>query len=91
MKVFQVAPGYRGAKQISAAYAESQLRKRGALPPIEYRPNGCGKPWTDEEYDEAIAMRLSGKTHDEIAAILGRTRAAINEQIGHEAPLHGRA
>ncbi len=90
MKLVQLASGHRFARQLAAAYADSQLRKRGAIPAIKYNGNQHGDVWTDEQYDEAIVMRLRGKSHTEIAAALGRTVAAVSAQIGPEAPLWGR-
>lgn len=89
MKIVQLAPGHHGVRQLSSALATVRLRKQGYLPQIVYFENGKGKPWTDEEYDEAIVMRLRGMSHDEIAKALGRTKPAIDRQLGHEAPKRG--
>jgi hypothetical protein len=82
MKLVQLAPGYAGARQIAAARAEAALRKLGHCPPITYRTNGRDRGWTDEEYDEAIVMRLVGMSDDEIAAKTGRSRFGVTRQLG---------
>jgi hypothetical protein len=82
MKLVHLAPGYAGARQIAAARAESALRKLGHVPQIKYRSNGRDRGWTDEEYDEAIVMRLNGLTDDQIAAKTGRSKFGVTRQIG---------
>lgn len=86
MQLIQIARGYRGVRQLAGARAEIELRRLGYVPKIKYPHSGSNKTWTDEEYDEAIAMRLSGMSHGEIAAATGRTRMAIDRQLGAEVP-----
>lgn len=90
MKIVQLATGNNRVRQLSAAFAEVHLRKRGLAPPITYPANGNYRAWTDEEFDTACFMRLSGKSHDEIAKALGRSRDSINRAIGHECGERGR-
>lgn len=40
-----------------------------------------GHRWTDEELKTLIAMWFGGKEFDEMAAVLGTTRFALNKQI----------
>lgn len=82
MKLIQLAQGFRGARQIAGARAEAALRKLGHTPPITYRTNGRDRGWTDEEYDEAIVMRLAGLSDNDIATRTGRTAIAISRQLG---------
>jgi hypothetical protein len=42
-----------------------------------------GSPWTKEEFEKAIIMRLSKHTDDEIAAELGRTVGSVTGKIGY--------
>lgn len=84
MKLVHLAGGLQGVRQLAGARADAALRKLGHLPPITYPHAGNAKPWTDEEYDEAIIMRLRGMSHEQIGAKLGRTKVAIDRQLGPE-------
>lgn len=85
MQIFPIDKGIKGVRQIAAARAEIELRKLGLAPKIEYKNNGSNRAWTDGEYDEAIVMRLRGWTHKQIAEAIGRTKIAVDSQLGKEA------
>jgi hypothetical protein len=84
MKLVQIASGINGTRQLAAAFAEVKLRKRGLVPKIKDIPHGTQKPWSDNEYDTAVALRLAGKSSFEIGAEIGRTEHGVNRMIGHE-------
>lgn len=81
MKVIQLGGGVHGTRQIAEAWATVHLRKRGALPTIRYHNK---ETWTDEEYDEAMALAIQGVPRDQIAKQIDRTEKAVNGMIGWE-------
>lgn len=81
MKVVQIATGHRGVRQLAGALADVRLRHRGLLP-FEKPNHGSNRAWTDNEFDDAQAMRLAKKPNSEIASTLGRTEIAIVRMIG---------
>jgi hypothetical protein len=86
MKLIQLSSGYFGARQIAAARAEAALRKLGWLPRIKYRKSRAGRVWSDEEYDEAIVMRLSGMDNYQIAKTMKRTKKSVDHILGYGPP-----
>ncbi len=48
--------------------------------------NRRGKPWTEEEYNKALTMRLFKKTDAEIALELGRTQRSVEGKLGYWRP-----
>lgn len=81
MKLIQLGGGVHGTRQIADAWATVILRYVGEIPTIRYHNK---ETWTDEEYDEAVAMALQGVPRDQMAKRLGRTEKAINGMIGWE-------
>jgi DNA-binding NarL/FixJ family response regulator len=79
-------PGIHGVRLLAAAYAEVLLRKRGELPKLKpkKRHGKRGKPWSDDEHDTALSMRMRGKSNEQIAQALGRSVHAVKNQIGYE-------
>ena len=45
--------------------------------------NRRGRPWTKEEHEKAIIMRLSKQTDAEIAAELNRTEHSVGMKLGY--------
>jgi hypothetical protein len=86
MKLIQLSSGHFGARQIAAARAEAALRKLGWLPRIKYRKTKRGRVWSDEEYDAAIVMRLSGMDNFQIAKTMHRTKKAVDHILGYGPP-----
>lgn len=44
-------------------------------------PHNGRRSWTVKEERRAVELALSGKTHEEIAAIMGRTESAIDNRL----------
>jgi hypothetical protein len=86
MKIIQLASGHHGVRQLAAARAEAALRNLGRVPPIKYRKSRGGRVWSDEEYDEAIVMRLSGMDNYQIAKTMKRTKKSVDHILGYGPP-----
>lgn len=77
--------GIHGLREVVSAYAEVLLRKRGFLQPVK-PPKKIGKrakPWSDDENDTALSMRMRGYSDQQIAKALGRSVHAVTNKIGY--------
>jgi hypothetical protein len=84
--------GIHGLRQVVRAYVEIILRKRGYLQPIK-KPKKIGKrakPWTDDENDTALSMRMRGYSDQQIAKAVGRSVSAVTNRIGFRQKCHGK-
>lgn len=52
-------------------------------------PDGCPecrglvRPWSDEEIEKALDLRAAGRTNEETAEILHRTKDGVREKLQH--------
>lgn len=65
------------ASELNAAREGVRYRRAYVL---KLPANGA-RPWTVKEERRAVELALSGKTHAEIAAIMGRTESAIDNRL----------